>query len=332
MQKSDQGVRYAEALASELKWQLRGLDITGSTVAAMLNVAPQTVGVWLNGRSKIPFTFAYTAALVIGARPSSLFTLADKRLESESTLLTTGTLEMRAPTNLTPEQLQARGIRFLDCVAAELRTQLADHDMSVRQAALKLGKAPTVAGEWLSGKKVLPIHFAYNICHIVGLSVGDLVERAEARIDRYPEDDDEIQHTSVEPDDSTPPLPPRELSRRLRALLEIQGLDDSQGLNLVQEAAASLNVEIDPAEWTAALDGSGAPSRQFLEVVGEAFETPLDYLTIEDDEVTTRVEAEAQLARAATEAGVTTIAARGPHLSTQTLLEIANLVNRYIPK
>lgn len=332
MQKNDQGTRYAEALASELKWQLKGQDITGSTVAAMLDVAPQTVGVWLNGRSKIPFTFAYTAALVMGARPSSLFELADKRLATESTLLTTGTPEMREPTNLTPEQLQARGLRFLDCVAAELRTQLADNDMSVRQVALKLGKAPTVAGEWLSGKKVLPVHFAYNICQTVGLPIGDLVDRAEARIDLYPEDDDEVQNTTTDLGESTPPLPPRELSRRLRALLEIQRLDDTQGLDLVLEAAGSLNVQIDPAQWTAALDGNAVPSRSFLEVVGEAFETPLDYLTIDDDDVTTRVEAEAELARAATEAGVTTIAARGPHLSTQTLLEIANLVNRYIPK
>lgn len=332
MQKNDQGTRYAEALASELKWQLKGLDITGSTVAGMLDVAPQTVGVWLNGRSKIPFTFAYTAALVMGARPSSLFELADKRLATESTLLTTGTPEMREPTNLTPEQLQTRGLRFLDCVAAELRTQLADSDMSVRQVALKLGKAPTVAGEWLSGKKVLPVHFAYNICQTVGLPIGDLVDRAEARIDLYPEDDDEFQNATTELSESTPPLPPRELSRRLRALLEIQRLDDAQGLDLVMEAAGSLNVQIEPEQWTAALDGNAVPSRAFLEVVGEAFETPLDYLTIDDDDVTTRVEAEAELARAATEAGVTTIAARGPHLSTQTLLEIANLVNRYIPK
>lgn len=331
MQKNDQGARYAESLASELKWQLKSLDITGSTVAAMLNVAPQTVGVWLNGRSKIPFTFAYTAALVMGAQPSSLFALADKRLETESTLLTTGTPVMQEPTTLSPEQLQARGLRFLDCVAAELRTQLADNDMSVRQVALKLGKAPSVAGEWLSGKKVLPVHFAYNICQTVGLPIEDLVDRAEARIDLYPEDDDEAQITSTDLA-STPPLPPSELSRRLRALLEIQRLDDAQGLELVLDAAASLDVQIDPAQWTAALDGTAAPSKAFLAVVGEAFETPLDYLTIEDDEVTTRVEAEAQLARAATEAGVTTIAARGPHLSTQTLLEIANLVNRYIPK
>lgn len=60
-------------------------------------------------------------------------------------------------------------------------------------------------------------------------------------------------------------------------------------------------------------------------------ELPLDYLTIDDDDVTTRVEAERSW-RARRPRPVTTIAARGPHLSTQTLLEIANLVNRYIPK
>ncbi|QAB18314.1 hypothetical protein Leucomu_10650 [Leucobacter muris] len=335
MNVDEPGVGYAEALAAELKWQLKQRNISGSALGGMLQIGQRTISQWLNGRNKIPFTFVYSASLVMGARPGSLFKLAEQRYQTESPLLVTGNPDRRDPSQLSPEELGARSERFVQCIAAELRTQLSLRELSTRQIALTLGKAPSIAGEWLNGKKVLPVHFAYNVCQALGFPVEDLVDRAEARIDRYPEDPDEISlqnSGSTTALSSRASLSPGEVSRRLRAMLELKGLDGQSGFDTAAAAALSHGITLDRRTWDDALKGIAVPDASVLAEIAEALGAPADYLIAEDDDITERAEAEAELARVAAEAGVTNIAARGAHLSAESLREIANLVNRYIPK
>lgn len=329
------GVGYAEALAAELKWQLKQRNISGAALGGMLQIGQRTISQWLNGRNKIPFAFAYSAALVMGARPGSLFKLAEQRYELENPLLVTGNPEPREPSLLSPEELGARSNRFVQCVAAELRTQLNARGLSTRQIALTLGKAPSIAGDWLNGKKVLPVHFAYNICNALEFSVEHLVDLAEARIDRYPEDPDEVathdrsDHSKYV---SRTGLTPDEIGRRLRAILELKGFDESSAFDVVATTAASHGIRLTRSNWDDALTGVATPESSVLALIARALETPSSYLTDQDDDITARAEAEAELARVAAEAGVTNIAARGAHLSAESLREIANLVVKYIPK
>lgn len=327
------GASFAEALAAEQKWQLRGLSISGSALAGMLQIGTRTLTQWLNGRNKIPFTFVYSACLVTGIKPSSLFKLAERRLKKSEPSLVSGNLERTEPSTLTPDELRTRGVRFIQCISAELRTQLAARDISVRQIALRLGKAPAVAGEWLSGKKVIPVHFAYNVCKAIDLPIAELVDRAEARIDLYPEDDDEVVRTETFSRGESPcsALSSNETSRRLRALLELKGMDEGSGYEAVRDRAMKRRVTIDRAEWDTVLEGTTAPDRKVIVAIADALGAPLDYLTVDDEEVTARVEAEAALARVAAKAGVKNIAARGTRLSAETLREIANLIGR-LPK
>lgn len=331
MQETDQGPRFAEALAAELKWQLKRIDITPTAMSKMLDVPSQTVGLWLNGRSKIPFTFVFAAAAVAGMQPSSLFGLAATRMTTENPPLVSGDPIWREPSALSPAELKHRSDRFLQCVAAELRTQLASRNISVRQISIKLGKAPSVTGEWLNGRKVLPVYFAFNVCNAINVSIVDLVDRAEERIDLYPEDPDEV--SAVDSKDNTrTTLSPVETGRRLKALLEIIGLDEQSGFAQVASKIKAHGGELDIQLWNDVLTGALVPPVSVLKQIAEALGAPIDYLVDEDDDITERAEAEAELARVAAEAGVTNIAARGAHLSAESLREIANLVVKYIPK
>ncbi|MBS3182344.1 hypothetical protein [Leucobacter manosquensis] len=333
MNTDEPGASFAQALAAEQKWQLRGLSISGSALAGMLQIGTRTLTQWLNGRNKIPFAFVYSACLVTGIRPSSLFKLAERRLKKTDPSLISGSLERTEPSTLSPDELQARGVRFIQCVSAELRTQLAARDISVRQIALRLRKAPAVAGEWLSGKKTIPVHFAYNVCRAIDFSIAELVDRAEARIDLYPEDEDEVAKTEISSRGETTrtALSPDEISRRLRALLELKGMDETSGYEAVRDTAVHRHVAIERVEWDIFLKGTMAPDRKVIAAIADALDAPLDYLTVDNEEVTARVEAEAALARVAANAGVKNIAARGTSLSPETLREIANLIGR-LPK
>lgn len=333
MNVDEPGAGYAEELATELKWQLKHLNISASALAGMLQIGQRTIGQWLNGRNKIPLTFVYSASLVMGVKPGSLFELAEKRLNTDEPMLTTGNPERQEPSTLTPEELRIRSERMLQCVGAELRTQLAERDISVRQIALRLGKAPTNASDWLYGRKALPVHFAYNICSSIDFPIRELIERAEARIDLYPEDADEKSGSEMKSTEYSThaALQPSEISRRLLALVEIKGLDEASAFEAVREAAQQGNVIIERSDWDAALNGSAAPDHKILDAVATAFGTQIDYLTVEDEAVTARVEAEAALARVAKMAGVKNIAARGASLSPETLRGIASLIDK-LPK
>lgn len=333
MNVDEPGAGYAEELATELKWQLKHLNISASALAGMLQIGQRTIGQWLNGRNKIPLTFVYSASLVMGVKPGSLFELAEQRLNTDEPMLTTGNPERQEPSTLTPEELRTRSDRMLQCVGAELRTQLADREISVRQIALRLGKAPTNASEWLYGKKALPVHFAYNICVSIGFPIRELIERAEARIDLYPEDADEKSQSEMDSLEYSThsTLQPSEISRRLLALVEVKGMDEESAYEAVRVAGQQRSVTIDRSAWAAVLDGSAAPDHNILDAVAAAFGTPVDYLTVEDEEVTARVEAEAALARVAKVAGVKNIAARGASLSPETLRGIASLIDK-LPK
>lgn len=331
MQKNELGELFASAVAAELKWQLKRISMSAATLSKMVGVAPQTVGLWLNGKSKIPFSFVYMASLVSGMAPSSLFALAEIRLQTENPMLISGDPEWRDPVALTPAELQHQGNRFLQCVAAELRTQLAEQDLSVRQVSIRLGKAPGIAGDWITGRKVIPIYFAYDICTVLGISITQLVTDAEARIDLYPEDPDEqaTEEASAPKDGDTTQLTASEAGRRIQALLEINSLDPDHAFSRI---VADHPGVITRQDWDNLIAGRSVPSVEALSAVSNALGAPNDYLLEDDADLTNRVEAEAELARVAAEAGVKNIAARGGQLSAESLHAIANLVTRYIDK
>ena len=334
MNNDEPGTSYALALATELKWLLRQADITTSALSDALDIGQRTIGQWLNGNRRIPFTFVYSAALVMGARPSSLFRLADLRLETENPVLVTGNPEWRPATKLTADEISARSARFVQCVAAELRTQLSYKELSTRQVALRLGKAPSVAGEWLNGRKVVPVHFAYNVSQLLDVPINELVDNAEARIDLYPEDPDEVPSPEAALDTTAAgsnDLTPGDIGRRLRALLKLKDMSEEQGFDVVSAAAKRRGFQAKPDQWAAALNGSATPDHHLLAAAAEALDTPLDYLTSGDEQVTAQAEAQAALTDAAREMGITKIAARGASLSPETLMEIANLVKLHIP-
>lgn len=126
-------------------------------------------------------------------------------------------------------------------------------------------------------------------------------------------------------------ITPTELGRRMRVLVDSHPLDDEGAYRLAATAAARGGTWLSHTDWEDVLNGNGSLEASVLTVIAVAFDVPPEYLLVDDDEPARRTEAEAVLARAAADAGVSRVAARGS-LSPEAMREIAALITRRIPK
>lgn len=120
-----------------------------------------------------------------------------------------------------------------------------------------------------------------------------------------------------------------ELGRRLKVLVDRNGLDEHDAYRLVSAAAARSDTWLSLYDWQSALAGTKTPTSRALTAIAQAFGVPPEFLLQNDQATVDRVKAEADLARAATDAGVTRIAARG-QLSPDAMREVAALLNRHV--
>ena len=176
---------FAACLATELKWQIVGAGVRFDTLAAAADEAPSTVSLWLNAQHAIRLRFVYAACRALGVNVAELFRLAEKRLVAEQPTLMTGPLKRHEPTTPPPKALRGEGNLFVDCVAAELRVQLEGRGISVWQAGPETGHSRVAAGQWLRGERAVPAQFAFEVCALIGLEIGELAELAEARMSQF---------------------------------------------------------------------------------------------------------------------------------------------------
>ena len=176
---------FTDCLATELKWQVVGAGARIDALAAATGEAPSTVSLWLNTQRTIRLRFVYTACRFLGVHVADLFRMAERRLSAETPLLMTGILERHKPAAVEPKALRESGVLFVDCVAAELRVQLEDRGISVWQAGPATGHSRVAAGQWLRGERAVPVQFAFEVCALIGLEIGELADLAEARMSQF---------------------------------------------------------------------------------------------------------------------------------------------------
>lgn len=179
------GARFAEALAGELAGQLAYGKIRGTTLASRAQLKQSSVSDWLRGRSAPPLHFAYVACSILGVEVADLFRMAESRMQSPRPMLMTGHLERRPPSDLSPKALRERGELFVDCIAAVLKVQLADDGFTMWQAGPATGHSRVAAGQWLRGERAVPAQFAFEVCALIGLEIGELAVLAEARMSQF---------------------------------------------------------------------------------------------------------------------------------------------------
>lgn len=330
MTASTRGDRFAACLADELKGQLSYLGFTVSATARLTKEAQPTLSNWLNRKTRMPIAFVYSACRLMGVSLPDLFNLAEERMDTPTPMLMTGVLDRSEPTTLLPDELHERGDLFADCLAAELKAQLSAHNLSVWQIGQETGHSRTASGQWLNGQRVIPVAFAYSACEFVGISIADLVEQAERRMGEFV-DEDEQWEGSVSSTASDGTLPPDIVGRRLRALLGLRRQNPESAYSLVASAVSRSGSWLEHETWDSVLNGRGDVDASTLLVIAEALGQSASFFTDPDPEVTDRIEAEATLAKAAAEAGVKRIAARG-ELTPEGLRKIAALVDKYVPK
>ena len=212
-------------------------------------------------------------------------------------------------------------------VGAILRGRMARIDVGTAEIAASVGVSRSQLSKMLRGVAHIDIEQLASFATSVGLDPVAVLVEAWQGVPPQSVSTSITQRGSV----SSAGVSPTELGRRMHALIDLHALDDEGAYRLASAAAARGGTWLSHMDWEAVLNGSGSLEAPVLAVIATAFEAPAEYLLVEDKELANRIEAEAVLARAAADAGVSRVAARGP-LSPEAMREIAALMTRRIPK
>ena len=183
---AEDGVRFAESLAEELRGQLAFSDVRLIDLAPLVQAGTTTISRWLRGERALPFAFAYSATCAMGMDVADLLVIAEKRMRAQSAGAITE-ISPRGP--VVVEDLRGRGALFTESIASELNGQLAARSWTVAGLAAATGHFPAVAGGWLAGRRAIPVHFAYNAARAIELDIGELGRLAKLRMDRFDQSD-----------------------------------------------------------------------------------------------------------------------------------------------
>lgn len=212
-------------------------------------------------------------------------------------------------------------------VGAILRGRMARIDVGTAEIAAAVGVSRSQLSKMLRGVAHIDVEQLASLATSVGLDPVAVLCEAWQGVTPQRVSTSIAQRGGV----SSAGIAPTELGRRMHVLLDVRALDDESAYRLASAATTRGGTWLSHRDWEAVLNGSGSLEAPVLSAIAAAFEVPAEYLLVEDKELSNRIEAEAVLARAAADTGVSRVAARGP-LSPESAREIAALMTRWIPK